>query len=145
LLADMMWERLGLKSLVVTGPGEAALAEAAMAASQSGKLTAARPSLKGLYELARHTSLFVGGDTGPTHLAMAAGTPLVGIFGPTEWWRNGSVNPNDICVERTDIDCRTDCHRRACSNWICMDITVERVFEAAAERIARANNGKPGK
>jgi len=144
-LADMIWERLGLKSLIVTGPGEGALADAAMDAARNGRLTAARPTLKGLYELARHASLFVGGDTGPTHLAMAAGTPMVGLFGPTEWWRNGSVNPIDICVERNDIDCRVECHRRACSKWICMDIPVERVFEAAAARIARASNGNPGK
>jgi len=83
----------------------------------------------------------VGGDTGPTHIAVAAGTPIVGLFGPTEWWRNGSPNPDDICVERTDIDCRVDCHRRACSNWICMDIEVERVLRAVATRIGAADVG----
>jgi len=57
------------------------------------------------------------------------------VFGPTEWWRNGSPYSDDICVERTDIDCRVDCHRRACSKWICMDILVGRVFEAVARRI----------
>ena len=72
---------------------------------------------------------------GPTHLAIAAGAPVVGFFGPTEWWRNGSLNPEDICVERNDIDCRVDCHRRTCSNWICMDIPVESVFEAVQKRI----------
>jgi len=138
LLADMIWERLGLKSILMSGPGEAALTDAAMAASKSGKLTPVRTTLKVVYELARHASLFVGGDTGPTHLAMAAGTPIVGLFGPTEWWRNGSVGPKDICVERNDIDCRVDCHRRACSNWICMDISVERVFDAVAKRLASA-------
>ena len=60
-------------------------------------------------------AVYVGGDTGPTHLAVAAGAPVVGLFGPTEWWRNGSPRAEDICVERTDIDCRADCHRRACS------------------------------
>ena len=56
-------------------------------------------------------------------------------FGPTEWWRNGSPHAEDICVERTDIDCRVDCHRRACSKWICMDIVVERVLNAVAKRL----------
>jgi hypothetical protein len=42
-------------------------------------------------------------------------------------------------VERTDIDCRVDCHRRACSNWICMDIEVERLLQAVTERLGRAN------
>jgi ADP-heptose:LPS heptosyltransferase len=91
--------------------------------------------LKGFYELARGASVYVGGDTGPTHIAVAAGTPIVGLFGPTEWWRNGSPRSEDICVERNDIDCRVDCHRRSCSKWICMDIEVERVLEAVGRRI----------
>ena len=88
--------------------------------------------LKGLAQKAK---VYVGGDTGPTHIAVPAGAPIVGMFGPTEWWRNGSPYPEDICVERTDIDCRVDCHRRACSNWICMDIEVERVLNAVMRRI----------
>jgi hypothetical protein len=63
---------------------------------------------------------------------------VVGLFGPTEWWRNGSPRPDDVCVDRTDIDCRVDCHRRSCSNWICMDIEVERLLQAVTERLERA-------
>lgn len=135
MLADLIWEKLGLASVLAIGPGEETLAQSAMANSKSGKVLIAKPSLKGFYELAKRSRLYVGGDTGPTHIAIAAGTPIVGIFGPTEWWRNGSINPNDICVERNEIGCRTDCHRRTCSNWICMDIPVETIFAAVAERL----------
>jgi ADP-heptose:LPS heptosyltransferase len=96
----------------------------------------AQPSLKGFFELAKRAKIYVGGDTGPTHIAVAAGAPVVGLFGPTEWWRNGSPDPSDICVERTDIACRIDCHRRQCANWICMDSDVETVFGAVMRRIA---------
>ena len=139
-LANVLWRELGLPSVVVTGPGEEALAERVRVASHSEKTLFSVPSLKGLYELARLSTVYVGGDTGPTHLAVAAGTPVVGIFGPTEWWRNGSPNPDDICVERLDIGCRIDCHRRTCSNWICMDIRVESVFEAVKTRIQRTEH-----
>jgi heptosyltransferase-1 len=134
-LADELWSHYGLHSLVTHGPGEAELAETVLQSSQSGKARAVNVSLKGFYELAKRAQVYVGGDTGPTHLAIAAGAPIVGLFGPTEWWRNGSLRAADICVERVDIDCRTDCHRRACSKWICMDIEVERVFQAVSERL----------
>lgn len=137
-LADMLWESNGLTSIIATGPGETDLSEAVIGASRSGKVFAAQPSLKGFFELARSTKIYVGGDTGPTHLAIAAGAPVVGIFGPTEWWRNGSTVAEDICVERLDIDCRVDCHRRTCSNWICMDIGVETVFRAVQKRLGNA-------
>ncbi len=142
-LADRLWEAAGLHSVLTTGPNEAELAEKAAANSRSGKLIAATPSLKGFYELAKRARLHIGGDTGPTHIAIAAGTPIVGLFGPTEWWRNGSPNPHDICVERGDIDCRVDCQRRTCSKWICMDSDVETVLEAAAARLAAAATDVP--
>ncbi len=134
-LADMIWDEFGLESIVVTGPTEAALASEVLRASRSGKMITAEPSLKGLYELAKRARVYVGGDTGPTHLAIAAGAPIVGMFGPTEWWRNGSLDADDICVERLDIGCRVDCHRRTCSNWICMDIAPETVLEAVRTRL----------
>ena len=137
-LADRIWEEGGLVSIIATGPGETGLAERVLKNSRSGKAFLAQPSLKGFYELTRRARVYVGGDTGPTHLAVAAGAPTVGIFGPTEWWRNGSPNEKDICVGRSDIVCRIDCHRRTCSNWICMDIDVETVFQAVRKRLEGA-------
>jgi heptosyltransferase-1 len=142
-LADAVWNEFRVRSVITYGPGESELAGRVASASRSGAAFAASPSLKGFFALARRASLYVGGDTGPTHLAVAAGTPVVGLFGPTEWWRNGSPRAADLCVERTDIGCRVDCHRRACSNWICMEIETGRVFEAVAERLRRAAASVP--
>lgn len=141
-LADELWSHFGLESLITCGPGETALAETALRASRSDRARPVQLSLKGFYALAKHAQIYVGGDTGPTHLAVAAGTPVVGLFGPTEWWRNGSPREADICVERNDIDCRVDCHRRACSKWICMDIEVGRVLLAVGERLGRVNGAR---
>lgn len=135
-LADMI-AASGLTPVIVTGPREAALAERVRGSSTSGKAVFARPGLKSFFEMARRAKVYVGGDTGPTHIAIAAGTPVVGIFGPTEWWRNGSLNKQDICVERRDIPCRIDCHRRSCSNWICLDITPETVLSAVTARLKK--------
>jgi ADP-heptose:LPS heptosyltransferase len=135
-LADLLWANYGMRSLITYGPNEVELAELVRRASRSEKALPVSLSLKGFYSLAKRARVYVGGDTGPTHIAVAAGAPIVGLFGPTEWWRNGSPYSQDICVERNDIDCRVDCHRRSCSKWICMDITVERVFEAVRQRIS---------
>lgn len=134
-LADKLWEESRIFSVITTAPNETELAETALRNSFSGKVLAAQPSLKGFYELAKGAKVYVGGDTAPTHLAVAANAPVVGIFGPTEWWRNGSPNESDICVERNDINCRVDCHRRRCDNWICMEISVETVFQAVQKRL----------
>lgn len=147
-LADRLWNEKGIFSVVTTAPHETDLAERALSVNRSGKIIHALPSLKGFYELAKRAKIYVGGDTGPTHLAVAANAPVVGIFGPTEWKRNGSPNREDICVERLDLECRINCYRRKigswkkgeCGNWICMDISVENVFEAIEKRL---KNGTP--
>ncbi|MCA1589495.1 MAG: glycosyltransferase family 9 protein [Acidobacteria bacterium] len=135
-LADRIWDEHNLVSVLSTGPNEQQLKRRALSASRSGKLIHAEPSLKTFFELAKRARIYLGGDTGPTHIAIAARTPVVGIFGPTEWWRNGSLNAGDLVVERNDIGCRIDCHRRACSNWICMEISVEKVAEVVTQRLA---------
>jgi heptosyltransferase-1 len=136
-LADELWTHHRLHSIVTYGPGETELAEGVLQASRAGRARVANVSLKGFYALARRAQVYVGGDTGPTHLAVAAGAPVAGLFGPTEWWRNGSPRSQDICIERGDITCRTDCHRRSCSQWICMDIEVEQVLHFVGERLRR--------
>ena len=134
-LADKLWQEKRIISIVATGPKDLELADKVAAASRVGNLVLAQPSLKGFYELVKRARVYVGGDTGPTHLAVAAKAPIVGLFGPTEWWRNGSPNHADIVVERNEIDCRVDCHRRTCSKWICMDSDVATVYAAIEKRM----------
>jgi lipopolysaccharide heptosyltransferase I len=136
-LSTLLWKDLGVRPVISVGPSEETLGELAMRSDVSGKALLVRPSLKGFYELAKTAAVYVGGDTGPTHIAAAAGTPVVALFGPTEWWRNGTLNENDICVERKDIGCRVNCHRRSCDKWICMDISVETVFDAVKKRLGK--------
>ena len=102
-LADWLWGECGLSSLVTFGPGEETLARAVASNARS---SAARPlasTLKQFVALARRAALFVGGDTGPLHLAAAGGTPIVGLYGPTSPERNG---PFDHCWSRPVVPCR---------------------------------------
>ena len=48
-----------------------------------------RPHCRISLALSRAASLMVSGDTGPLHIAAAVGTPVVGLFGPTDPERNG--------------------------------------------------------
>ncbi len=102
-LADALWSSYGFTSFVTYGPGEESLADAVRQAATTGKARPVDLSLKSFYALAKNAQVYVGGDTGPTHLAVAAGAPIVGLFGPTEWWRNGSPASGGRL-------CRTDRH-----------------------------------
>jgi heptosyltransferase-1 len=53
-----------------------------------------------LVALTRRIDLFLGGDSGPTHLAAAQAVPLVALFGPTDPARNGPWGPGPKMVLR---------------------------------------------
>jgi heptosyltransferase-1 len=87
-LARELATRLGTRALVNAGPGEESIARAVVEASD-GAARIMATSLDQLIALTRRAALAIGGDTGPLHLASALGTPVVGIFGPTDPARNG--------------------------------------------------------
>ena len=134
-VADWLNSEHGMRSIITFGPGEEQLAHYVAAASRSGGATALPSTLKQFVALARRAELFIGGDTGPLHLAAACGTPIVGIYGPTAPARNGPFDARDIAVGR-DLWCRADCHRRSCWHWECMEISVSEVEKAIARRLA---------
>jgi heptosyltransferase-1 len=89
--------RQGLPSLVNFGPGEEELARAVEQASGA----AAQPlccSLGELIALTRRARLFIGGDSGPMHLAAALSVPVVAIFGPTDPARTGPYGARSIVL-----------------------------------------------
>ncbi len=78
----------GFATVVNAGPGEENLAQQVCAASE-GQAIAMSCSVGQLIAFTRRARVFVGGDTGPLHLAAALQRPVVGIYGPTDPERNG--------------------------------------------------------
>jgi heptosyltransferase-1 len=90
--------KVGFKSLINAGPGEQDLARAVQIASE-GTAEALECSIPQLIAFTRRASLFVGGDTGPMHLAAALRIPVVAIFGPTDPVRNGPYGTRSIVLQ----------------------------------------------
>jgi ADP-heptose:LPS heptosyltransferase len=84
--------------------------------------------------LVRRARLFVGGDTGPLHLAAAVGTPIVGIFGPTDPARNGPFAADDIALSNLGPINHT---RREAYPTYLPGISVASVLAALENRLAR--------
>lgn len=86
--------------------------------------------------LARRARLFIGGDTGPLHLAAAVGTPIVGIYGPTDPVRNGPFAADDIALWNHGPVNHT---RRDTGLEYLPGISVASVMAAVEERLARVH------
>lgn len=98
----------------------------------SGKTT-----LKQLAALMRHASLLLTNDSGPMHMAVAMGLPVVAIFGPTNPSRTGPY-PASAGLDRVlrkDISC-APCYRKKCRTLICMDsLSADEVVGAVRENL----------
>jgi heptosyltransferase-1 len=126
-----------MKSLINFGPGEEPLMRAVESASK-GTATGVASSLTELLALTRRARIFIGGDTGPLHLAAALGVPVVAIFGPTNPARNGPFGTRSL-VLRSPISPTTH-SRRAQPDPGMLEISVDEVV-AAARKLLRSNRG----
>jgi heptosyltransferase-1 len=125
----------GVKSLINFGPGEEPLMRAVESASK-GAATGVASSLTELIAVTRRARLFVGGDTGPVHLAAALGVPVIAIFGPTNPVRNGPFGTRSI-VLRSPISPTTH-SRSAQPDAGMLEISTDEVV-AAARKLLRSN------
>jgi ADP-heptose:LPS heptosyltransferase len=141
-LARHLRERHGMTSVVLWGPGERELAETVVAQAAGAALLAPQTTIADIAALAAAASVMVSGDTGPTHIASAVGTPLVGIYGPTRPERNGPLGAADETVSRAAV-CRCH-HLRQCrfERMCLLDIEVGEVLAAVERRLAATEHAR---
>jgi heptosyltransferase-1 len=120
----------GIASILNYGPGEEELVRAAEAAS-GGTARAMSSTITELIALTRRARLFIGGDTGPMHLAAALRVPVVAIFGPTDPARNGPYGTPSIVLRSAESV--TSHARRAAPDEGLLAIGSDAVVAAARE------------
>jgi len=118
----------GLQTMVNAGPGEERLAKQVVEAS-GGAAQSLTCSVGQLIALARKARLFVGGDTGPLHLAAALGVAVIAIYGPTDPTRNGPYGSKAIVLR--DPESKTSHARHADPEVGLLKISAQDACDAA--------------
>lgn len=145
-LGDRLAGELGYRVVISGGREEIPLArDVAAGMTSKAVIAAGRLSVHGFAALCERAAFVVSNDTAAVHIASAAGTPVVGLYGPNTPFLYGPLGDNDL-VFHTDLPCgpclcnvtskMSDCRRALCME----SISVEAVFEGI-----RARYGKPGK
>ncbi|MCB9457463.1 MAG: WecB/TagA/CpsF family glycosyltransferase [Anaerolineaceae bacterium] len=135
--------------ILVGGAGDDSAAVKAAMLSQALDLTGQTPSLPELAGVIQSADLFIGGDSGVSHLAAAAGTPVVAVFGPSNPAAWSPWNPAGIVsIVRSAPECspcnyvghsiglRDGCPARTCMRMV----TPEQVVAAAREVLDSAES-----
>lgn len=134
--------------IVTSGPSEADAAEAVAAEARRMAGTAAAGIVRtGEFDLAElrslvgRAALYIGGDSGPLHVAATTTTPIVALFGPTLAersmpWRDPAIGA--LAIDAGPLPCRP-CHQRHCvpGDFRCLTaISPTMVVSAARDLLA---------
>jgi heptosyltransferase-1 len=133
-------EATRFQSVITWGPGEEQLVDQLVGSCREAPPVVFPTTIPQFIALARRASLFVGGDTGPMHLAAACQTPIVGVFGPTDPKRNGPFSPDDLVISH-EVPCGP-CYKRSCAKYgkQCLRlVTVDEVFQSVLLRLGLAS------
>ncbi len=147
-LAGRLAVEHGAQVIFTGSAGEAELIDPVLALLAGGQAVppaaislAGQTSLGGLAAVYRRCALVIGPDSGPLHLAVAAGTPTVHLYGPVDRTFGPWGDPQQHVVVTSDWGCipcnRLDWPDSALPEHGCVrDIGVEQVLAAARKQIA---------
>lgn len=126
LVCDKMIDGFGVKIVLVGGEEERRTAGEVKAKMRNTAIDfTGRLTLKEFGAFLKKSSFLLSCDSGPVHVAVAVGTPVVAIFGESRPGgsskRWGPYGPGNIIVGRPRVT----------------DITVDDVFKAASERLCK--------
>ncbi|HEV3219686.1 MAG TPA: glycosyltransferase family 9 protein [Candidatus Acidoferrales bacterium] len=135
-LAEKLWNAHHYRIIVNCGPGESDLGEIVLGHAGIAMPIMVQYELPELKALLMRADLVVACDSGPLHLAAALGTPVVGLYGPTDPARNGPYGGRDIVIRHaSDEDTTHD--REDSDSESMLAITVNEVLAAVEERLAK--------
>jgi ADP-heptose:LPS heptosyltransferase len=146
LVATLVSRHADVRAIVVSGPSEPSAAPAVVESarrrlgsrSDDRVLSIGECSLAELRALFDRAALFIGGDSGPLHIAATSAVPIVGLYGPTlpvrsAPWRRRTLTTES--VEGGPLECRP-CDQRVCTpgDFRCLTRIAPHAVVAAAER-----------
>ena len=138
-LINALVEKIGARVILTWGPGERETVELIAGNLRVPVVVAKKTSsLLDLAAIFAACDLYVGGDTGPMHLAVAVDTPVVAIFGPTHPQINAPYGVPYRLV-RHPLHC-SPCRKRSCKSHLCLEaIGWRRVFFEVEELFEEVN------
>jgi heptosyltransferase III len=142
-LGKWLMESRRIRPVVILGPGERGIASVVRERFGPGAVVLESLDLRFLIALISGARIFIGNDAGPAHLASAAGTPAVIIFGSSSsvHWRPWKVEHR---VVQNDFPCNP-CKGDRCYAFdeprCILSVTFEQVRDACEALLAETDRG----
>lgn len=143
-LCDLLLSDGRFEPFLTWGPGQREVAAQVAAMSRRSPVIAPEtPTLKHLAWLLRSADMFIGGDSGPMHLASAMGTPVVAVFGGTDPARHHPLREPCVLLDGGPANDprRKNVDRQNGPGWM-RQISPQSVYDATV-RLVTGNRSQP--
>jgi predicted lipopolysaccharide heptosyltransferase III len=131
---DLIWQNFHLAAVLIGSPEEIAATES-IVASRKGRAfnLGGKTTLSELSALLAMSTLHLGVDSAPPHIAAAVGTPTLTIFGPGNW-KGWTIADEFHRIVTAEMPC-IPCNKKGCDNsgnsQCLYELTADRVYEEA--------------
>ncbi|RLE17079.1 MAG: hypothetical protein DRJ08_00485 [Acidobacteria bacterium] len=140
-LSDSIQLKLHMPVLVGWGPGEEEIVDRLMETANELPVVLPATTMKELGAFIGASRIFIGGDTGPMHIASLMGTPVVTIFGPSDPIVNEPARFTPFRIVTASVDC-SPCRNKKCSHLKCLTaVTPNMVMDALKAVLSEQNQG----
>jgi heptosyltransferase-3 len=137
-LADRLAEEFNARIVIPWGPGQLPEAEEIRSRMTRDAFIPPATTLGQLGALIKRCSIIVTNDSGPMHIAAAVGTPVLGIYGPTDPLLQGPYGDNHVVVRNEALKC-LGCNLTVCPiGHPCMlGLSVETVLQGVRQLLLK--------
>ncbi len=132
------WQRQEMSPVLLAGPADDEHVDAVVRRCPRPPMVIAGCDLLTIAGLLTHASLYLGYDSGLTHLAAALGVPVIGLYGPTDPERWGLRHPRAKMLTGGRCGC-LDWHQvRVCPTRPCLQVPAEILLASAQAQLAES-------
>ena len=141
-LAMEQFQREGLHPLILEGPADRESVASLCRLVPTASIVAGEIALSTVAGLLVRSALYIGNDSGITHLSGLLGVPTIALFGPTDPARWAPRGPHVVVLQGSTFLCQSWEQVEACSEKPCFAISAEEIV-AVGKKIARLNDTTP--
>ena len=141
-LIERLWQE-GMYPLVLEGPADHDAVGQALHFVSRPPLVLRDIDLSQLAGVFGQVALYIGHDSGVTHLSALLGVPTIALFGPTDYHRWAPQGHHVTILRGSPCICESWATVKMCEGKPCLQVPIEKILIASGLAIRRASSANP--
>jgi ADP-heptose:LPS heptosyltransferase len=141
-LIERLWQE-GMYPLILEGPADQDAVGQALHFVSRPPLVLRALDLSQLAGVFAQVALYIGHDSGVTHLSALLGVPTIAVFGPTDLHRWAPRGRHVTILHGPPCICESWATVKRCPEKPCLQVPIEKILITSGLAIGRASNANP--